>query len=218
MHGSETQDARTGMGMQGPECRMPVPSSLPCNEGSSQQGSPAAPGHRGPPDVLVKHPLGSLTPQTCVICFLWEQSRFLPPHLGSNPDGNSSRPPKRSGVRLGGEGDNGREKTRSPSNDPLPFPSSLEHPLPVPLSNFGSPWPGSACYELCHLGSPFAAWHLSRFPLLSGQRGLVQSFKLGGDLELQRQGARAGWQFADRLPRHSGRAIALQPALGGGAG
>lgn len=52
-----------GCGMQGPGHGIPVPSSLPCDEGRSRRGSPAAPGHRGPPDVLVKHPPGSLTPK-----------------------------------------------------------------------------------------------------------------------------------------------------------
>lgn len=140
--------------MQGPECGIPVPSCLPCYEGRSRRGSPAAAGHRGSRDVLVKHPPRSLTPQTCVSCFLWEQSRFLPPHLGSDPDGNSSRPPKRLGVRLGGrrrrggqrQGEPAITKQRSPSLPLLsgaPAPCSSrqlclslgrQRPAPAPLT------------------------------------------------------------------------------------
>lgn len=101
MQGSGYGMQGSGCRMQGAECGMTVPSSLPCGEGRSWRGSPAAPGHHEPPDVLVQHPPGSFTPRNLCEPLPLGTVTVRPPHFGSDPDGNSSSPPGRSGVRLG---------------------------------------------------------------------------------------------------------------------
>lgn len=140
MRGPGCRDPRgrmqgAGCGMQGPGRGMLVPSSLPYDGGRSRRGSPAAPGH---PDVLVKHPPGNLTPpppqNLCELPPLGTVT-LSPPPLGWDPAGNSSRPPKRPEVRLGGRRSRrGLRGGRGWDHQAmLPFPSPLLWSIPSPF-------------------------------------------------------------------------------------